>query len=74
MEKRKIDIEEVISLLEQGYTRKAEGKNYDHVFINSPLGTVMDHLKGPRKDTGKSSLTDLYGSRTMEKSWSYFKE
>jgi len=30
-----------------------------HVFINSVLGTVMDHLKGDRKDTGKSSLTEL---------------
>lgn len=50
-----------------------EGKNYDHVFINSPLGTVMDHLKGPRKDTGKSSLSDLYGNRIMSDEWSYFK-
>jgi len=30
-----------------------------HVFINSILGTVMDHLKGDRKDIGKSSLTEL---------------
>ena len=58
----------------QSYNITPEGKNYDHVFINSPLGTVMDHLKGPRKDTGKSSLNDLYGSRTMDNSWNYFKE
>lgn len=55
------------------YNITPDGKNYDHVFINSPLGTVMDHLKGPRKDAGKSSLNDLYGSRTIENSWSYFK-
>jgi hypothetical protein len=27
---------------------------YDHVFINSELGKYMDHMKGPRKDVGRS--------------------
>ena len=31
-----------------------------HVFINSPLGQYMDHLKGDRKATGKSKKSDLY--------------
>lgn len=49
-----------------------EGKDYDHVFINSPLGTVMDHLKGPRKEAGKSSLTDLTNERKVDTQWRYF--
>ena len=31
-----------------------------HVFINSPLGAYMDHLKGKRKITGRSKRTDIY--------------
>lgn len=30
-----------------------------HVFVNSPLGEYMDHLKGDRKITGKSYACDL---------------
>jgi len=36
------------------------GKDYDHVFINSVLGNYMDHMKGPRKQLGKSKRTDLF--------------
>lgn len=32
---------------------------HHHVFVNSELGCVMDHLKGPRKDAGHSHLSDL---------------
>jgi hypothetical protein len=31
-----------------------------HVFINSPLGKYMDHLKGSRKKQGRSKATDIY--------------
>ena len=31
-----------------------------HVFINSPLGAYMDHLKGARKVVGSSKRTDIY--------------
>jgi len=31
-----------------------------HVFINSPLGAYMDHLKGKRKKDGHSKRTDIY--------------
>ena len=34
-----------------------------HVFINSPLGQYMDHLKGARIITGKSKIEDLYVNR-----------
>lgn len=30
-----------------------------HPFINGPLGEFMDHLKGPRKERGKSKSIDL---------------
>lgn len=31
-----------------------------HVFINSPLGNYMDHLKGSRKKQGRSKASDIY--------------
>lgn len=48
------------------YNLTPEGKNYDHVFINSILGEYMDHLKGPRKDSGSSKKSDLYTIRNSE--------
>jgi len=33
--------------------------NVGHPFVNGPLGAVMDHLKGNRKQVGKSSRHDL---------------
>ena len=37
-----------------------------HVFINSPLGHYMDHLKGKRKKTGRSKASDIYYKQTAE--------
>ena len=37
-----------------------------HVFINSPLGEYMDHLKGKRKKDGKSKATDIYYKRNAD--------
>ena len=37
-----------------------------HVFINSPLGEYMDHLKGKRKKTGSSKPTDIYYKRNAD--------
>lgn len=39
-----------------------------HVFINSPLGHYMDHLKGARKKQGKSKASDIYTQRN-ERYW-----
>jgi hypothetical protein len=39
-----------------------------HVFINSVLGSVMDHLKGGRKALGRSPLMDLAKPR-LEPYW-----
>ena len=32
-----------------------------HIFINSELGAYMDHLKGFRKEVGKSLMGDITG-------------
>ena len=37
-----------------------------HVFINSPLGKYMDHLKGSRKKQGKSKASDIYIKHNSE--------
>ena len=37
-----------------------------HVFINSPLGQYMDHLKGKRKKDGHSKASDIYYEQTAE--------
>lgn len=37
-----------------------------HPFINSDLGRYMDHLKGARKDTGKSKAKDLKIKRSED--------
>ena len=42
------------------------GKDYEHVFINSILGEYMDHMKGPRKNEGKSRKQDLFLSKDNE--------
>lgn len=34
-----------------------------HPFVNGPLGAYMDHLKGPRKEEGKSRPDDFVVSR-----------
>lgn len=39
-----------------------------HVFINSPLGKYMDHLKGARKKQGRSKASDIYMKRD-ERYW-----
>ena len=40
------------------------GRNAEHVLINSWLGRFMDHLKGGRKDSGRSHGSDLLGGRS----------
>lgn len=39
------------------------GKTAHHPFINSPLGKYLDHMKGNRKDMGRSSRADLVWQR-----------
>lgn len=39
------------------------GRRTHHPFVNSPLGAFMDHLKGKRKDKGRSLRSDLQTPR-----------
>lgn len=48
------------------------GKNYDHVFINSKLGEYMDHMKGPRKEEGKSRESDLLSKEPKSSSYNNY--
>jgi hypothetical protein len=41
-----------------------QGATAGHVFINSPLGRYMDHLKGDRSTVGASRPTDLIAPRS----------
>lgn len=50
--------------LHVGWRALGDDKQIGHVFINSVLGSYMDHLKGPRKDKGKSRPGDLLVART----------
>ena len=43
-------------------------KGEGHPLVNSPWGAYLDHLKGNRKNTGKSLKTDFIRQRT-EKYW-----
>lgn len=45
--------------LSSGLGRRAVG----HPFINGPLGAYMDHLKGERKELGRSPTSDLVVDR-----------
>lgn len=45
---------------------KGAGVKGHHVFVNSVLGSYVDHLKGKRKIKGKSSASDLKMTRTED--------
>jgi hypothetical protein len=45
------------------------GRRTSHPFVNGPLGAYMDHMKGPRKEAGKSYARDLKVERS-EDYWS----
>jgi hypothetical protein len=46
------------------YLREAKSGGGGHPLINGPLGKWMDHMKGGRKNTGKSLQKDLIVNRT----------
>lgn len=46
------------------YLNEAKTGGGGHPLINGPLGKFMDHMKGGRKDTGKSRQKDLMVNRT----------
>ena len=46
------------------YLREAKSGGGGHPLINGPLGKWIDHMKGGRKDTGKSQKKDITVQRT----------
>ena len=48
------------------YLKEAKTGGGGHPLINGPLGRFMDHMKGGRKDTGKSLNKDLMINRPEE--------
>jgi hypothetical protein len=45
------------------------GRKHPHPFVNSRLAECLDHLKGPRKDKGRSHRSDLIGGTRPEAHW-----
>lgn len=39
-------------------------KRWHHPFVNGPLGACMDHMKGPRKEEGRSRAIDMRRPRS----------
>jgi hypothetical protein len=50
------------------HSLSGEARPHGHPLINGPLGTRLDHLKGPRKVLGRSQATDLMTPR-LEEYW-----
>ena len=48
------------------YLREAKSGGGGHPLINGPLGKWMDHMKGGRKDKGKSDKKDMMVNRTED--------
>ena len=48
------------------YLREAKSGGGGHPLINGPLGKWIDHMKGGRKDTGKSLKKDIMVNRTED--------
>jgi hypothetical protein len=50
------------------HSLSGKARDHGHPLINGPLGERLDHLKGPRKELGRSQTTDLMTSRS-ERYW-----
>jgi len=48
------------------YLREARTGGGGHPLINGPLGKFMDHMKGGRKEQGKSKRSDIMVKRTED--------
>lgn len=58
------DLGSVLDYSADMYLKEAKTGGGGHPLINGPLGKFMDHMKGGRKDTGKSRQKDLMVNRT----------
>ena len=62
----KIDHPNVLDYSADMYLREAKTGGGGHPLINGPLGKFMDHMKGGRKDQGKSKRSDILVNRTEQ--------
>jgi hypothetical protein len=46
------------------YLKEAKSGGGGHPLINTELGKYMDHMKGDRKNDGRSNPTDIMVNRT----------
>ena len=63
---KKYQKEKNITINDIGYAAGVKGH---HVFVNSILGSYIDHFKGNRKETGRSSIKDLIVKDNIEDYW-----
>ena len=63
---KKYQTQKNIKVNDIGY---ASGVRGHHVFVNSILGSYIDHFKGNRKKSGKSAFKDLVGKKSIENYW-----
>lgn len=56
-------LQEVVKRLACPWKSISGNEDAHHPFINGPLGSVMDHMKGPRKMAGASRARDLLAPR-----------
>jgi len=55
---------EVLDYSAEMYLKEAKTGGGGHPLINTVLGKYIDHMKGDRKNTGKSLQKDLMVNRT----------
>jgi hypothetical protein len=48
------------------HSLSGKARDHGHPLINGPLGARLDHLKGPRKELGRSQTSDLITPRSEE--------
>lgn len=62
----KVHSPDVLDYSTDMYLREARTGGGGHPLINGPLGKYMDHMKGGRKDKGKSDKKDIMVNRTED--------
>lgn len=66
LNKMKVLRPDVLDYSADMYLKEAKTGGGGHPLINGPLGKFMDHMKGGRKDSGKSLAKDLMVNRTED--------
>jgi hypothetical protein len=62
----KKDFPNVLDYSAEMYLKEARTGGGGHPLINSVLGKWMDHMKGVRKEEGRSRVSDIMVNRTED--------